>query len=176
MDEKENANKMSCKRAANSSEAAVAPSRKKKKTTKKPVIQLTAFFELVKNSQGFPIHQCRYQKAVDDRMFVPKDYGENSRGMAWRDLSFCTSCKLEPCIMVEHLDDVLNKALKELEAQRQKIQAGKKCTDLATIKKIEKVPIRLLNKYFGKDYMSRVGVPCCVFKETQVYTQEWFNS
>ncbi len=167
---------MSSKRA-NSFEAAVAPSRKrKKKTTKKPVIKMTTFFEVAKNSQGFPIHQCRYQKAVNDRMYVPKNYGENSRGKAWRNLSFCVSCKLEPCIMVEHFDDVLQKALAELEAQREKIEAGKKCTDLATIKKIEKVPIRFLNKYFGKEYMARVGVPCCVFKETQEYTQEWFNS
>lgn len=175
MDER-GSSKKSIKRAK-SSEGCIVKSRKKKKTTKKkPVVVLTTFFEHRKNSQGFPMHQCRYQKEVNDHMYVPKNYGELSRGMAWRNLSFCTSCKLEPCIMVEHFEDVFEKAMVELKVQSQKIAAGKKCTDLATIQKIEKVPIRFLTKYFGKEYMARHGIPNCVLKGTHEYTQEWYNS
>lgn len=175
MDEK-NSTK-NCIKGGKSLEAFVLRKKKKApKKKKKPIVLLTTFFEHRKNSQGFPMHQCRYQKEVKDHMYVPKNYGELSRGKAWRNLNFCRSCKLEPCIMVEHFEDVFKKAMVELKVQRQKIEAGKKCTDLATIQKIEKVPIRLLTKYFGKDYMARHGVPNCVFKETHEYTQEWFNS
>ncbi len=79
MDNKKDSKKSS--KRANSFDTAVAPSRKKKKkTTKNPVIKMTTFFEVAKNPQGFSIHQCRYQKAVNDRMYVPKNYGENLVG------------------------------------------------------------------------------------------------
>lgn len=138
-----------------------------KKPRKKKPLGLKAFFQTATNSQGFPIHQCRYEPTVKDHVYVPKNYGEMTKGFLWRDLSFCASCKLQPCIMVEHYDEFFDKSFKMHWAKKVAEEEGRKAsTEMEIAKKMEKEATKQLRKYFGRDYMSKNHVPECVIKGT----------
>ena len=142
----------------------------KKKPRKKKPLGLKAFFQTATNFQGFPIHLCRYEPAISDHVFVPKNYGEMTKGYVWRDLSFCRSCKLQPCIMVEHQDEHIEKACHLRWDKKVAEEEGRKaCSELDIAKKMEKHVTKQLRKYFGRDYTNGKldgQVPDCVIQGT----------
>ena len=156
----------------------VIPLKKKRKTTKKTKRPgLKAFFETTKNSQGFGMHLCRYESKIGDHVYVPKNYGQLSRGMVWRNLDFCPSCKLQPCISVEHFDEISKKSFEEHYANDEAVKAGKKGRKpLAIMERIEKFTMRFMVKYFGREYVKRVGTPGCILEHTHKYHMDWMAS
>ena len=138
-----------------------------KKAKKKKPVGMKQFFATATNFQGFPIHLCRYEPAVGDMVFVPKNHGALTKGYAWRDLSFCTSCMLQPCIMVEHQDAIQDMASDLCWAKRFAEGEGRKSrTHLEIVKKMENHATKQLRKCFGRDHKSNNHVPDCVIKGT----------
>ena len=99
--------------------------KKKKKKRKKKPLKMTSFFAAATNFQGFPMLRCRYEPSIGDHVFVPEDYGGLSKLSPWRDQSFCSSCNLKPCIMVEHQSDISAAAVDEHFKQEMAEQEGK---------------------------------------------------
>lgn len=147
---------------------------KKKKATKKKPVTVKAFFPTMTNSQGFGMHLCRYEQSVRDYVFVPKNYGQKARSEG-KPMIYCSCCKLTPCITVEHWEDVFRVAYDEHTKQWEGMQQGKKKkSDLAIMKKLERFTVRLMGKYFGREYTKKIGIPECIMKDTNQYTHEWY--
>jgi hypothetical protein len=128
--------------------------KKKKRGKKKKPVGMKAFFPALKNSQGFDMHLCRFESAIQDHVFVPKKYGDLSRNAGWRDLSFCRSCKLTPCLTVEHFDEIFAKAMEEHRLRKKLEIEGKKTgsrNDVELMKRIDGFCMKLMRKHFGKD-------------------------
>ena len=148
-----------------------------KKRKKKP-LGMKAFFPTVKNFQGFPVHLCRYEASIGKKVYIPsEDYGQLSKFCPWRDFSFCPSCNLQPCIMVEHQDDIQSAAHDVHWNQKRAEEEGRKaCSNLDIVKKAEKQAMKNLRTHFGRDYMKRCNncVPDCVISGTQKFGQDEF--
>ena len=150
---------------------------RKKTAKKKKKLLVKSFFQTLKNPQGFDLHHCRYEPTVGEHVYVPKNYGHSSDGAVWRVLDFCACCKLQPCITVEHMEDIRSQAMDEHWARKEGEEAGKKTIDdLAIFVRIEKYILRAMTKYFGRDYMKTTGTPSCVISETHNFTTAWFDS
>ena len=145
--------------------------KKKKVAKKKKPLQVKNFFPTLKNSQGFPKHLCCYEESIKDYVFVPKNYGTSIA--KWRNNEFCCCCKLKPCITVEYFDLIQHKCFEEHHAMDQAREEGRKIKDLTVINRLQRMIMNLLKKHFGRDYVNEVGVPECVFKETQEYNLRW---
>ena len=159
-------------------EGEVISIKKKRKTNskKKKPLGVKDFFSTVKNSQGFGMHLCRYEQSMGDHVYVPRNYGQLSKGKLWRNLDFCPSCKLQPCINVEHFDEIQKESFEEYYAQDQAENAGKKPKKpLAMLKKMEKFTLKFMTKYFGREYVKRVGTPGCILNETHEYHRSWYE-
>ena len=151
--------------------------KKRKKESKKKPLGLKAFYPTVKNSQGFDLHLCRYEPSIQDHVYVPKNYGKISQNTRWRNLNFCPSCKLKPCITVEHWDEIHAKAMEEHWANKKAEEEGKKTrSEVMVMKRIENFTMKKMTKYFGKEYTKQEGTPCCIIYDTQEYNNKFFNS
>ena len=137
---------------------------KVKKKRKKKAPGVKSFFQTKKNFQGFDRHLCQYEDSIKDYVFVPKNYGERSQ---FRDNKYCTSCQLKPCIMIEHMDDIVPQATSEL--------FPRKRSEVAVAGRMENYVKKLLVKYFGRDHVKRVGTPNCVIEETNSFTHDWLD-
>ena len=144
-----------------------------KKKKKKPSIK--AFFQTVTNSQGFPIHKCRYEERIGDHVYVPPNYdGRLSLGGAIRGKTdFCIWCKLKPCIAVEHFEEIHKKMWDEHYKMGEAQKAGKKTNNVTVINKVARFTNRFMRKYFGSEYTKRVGTPHCIMNEIFEYNYEW---
>jgi vancomycin resistance protein YoaR len=149
---------------------------KKKKTArkKKKKNPITAYFERLKNSQGFDLKDCRYEPSIGEQVYVPKNYG-----YAIWDRSFCPHCKLKPCITVEYMDTILTKAREEhkkREEAEMEGAKGKKVCPIAVMDRIANYTMKLMKKHFGREYVNRTGIPQCVIEESHTYSLEWYQS
>ena len=150
-----------------------------KKPKKKKPLGMKAFFQTAKNFQGFPIHLCRYEASIGKHVYTPKNYGELTKGFLWRDLSFCPSCQLQPCLMVEYQDDIQSTAHDlRWEQMKAEEEGTKACTNLDIVKKAEKQAMKHFRKHFGREYMKRCNnrVPDCVISGTHHFGDDefWF--
>lgn len=145
--------------------------RRKKRAAKKKPASVKAFFPTLKNSQGFPLHLCRYEPSVGDHVYVPKSYGQISMGTRGR--KFCPHCMLQPCLTLEHLDEIQDSQFDYHWAHDKAAQAGRKVRKLTPVSRAERCMVQLAAKYFGKEHMKRVGVPQCCINEAHQYNVEW---
>ena len=152
-------------------------SEKKSKGKKKPKPNtLTNYFQTRKNSQGFDIHLCRYEKKMEDYVYLPKNYGH--RAKPWRDCSFCCSCKLQPCIAIEYWDEIFEKAYEEykkMEAAKRDGSLGKKICPVAVMDRIAKFAMKYYRKHRGSNYVKMTGMPECIIKSSNEYNLTWWN-
>ena len=149
--------------------------RPKKKPKKKP-LTMKNFFATTTNSQGFGMHLCRYEKSIGDHVYVPPKYGKLSKGRAfWLNQGFCSDCKLQPCITVEHHEEIKEKLMDHHDKDDRAINAGKKPNNVTLLNKSERSILTFMTKYFGGDYAKRVGTPCCVMKAAHQFNREWLE-
>ena len=151
--------------------------RKNLRSKKKAKVNtITNYFASQKNSQGFDLHLCRYEKKVDDKVYVPKNYGH--RAKPWDDRSFCCSCKLQPCITVEYYDEIYEKANQEHEkrevAEKEGI-GGKRSCPVAVVDRIANFAMKFMRRHFGSEYVKTHGMPECIIKESHQFNLAWFN-
>lgn len=145
---------------------------KKKKKKKPKAIKMTNFFQTRKNFQGFDMHLCRYEPSIKDHVYVPKCHEEVAKARPWVERKFCCSCKLQPCIMETHLEEITHKWLDEWNVHKKAIEEGRRVKAMTPVNRLEKFILSLLTKCFGRNYMKENGTPDCVVKQVCDY-YEW---
>jgi hypothetical protein len=156
--------------------AAWLKKKKKRRTTKKKVERpgVKAFFETKKNFQGFGMHLCRFVDSIGEHVCVPKNYGQLSKARGLKCPNFCPSCKLQPCINVEHYDDIEEKSYEEYKGEDEAVKDGKKPTKpLALMQRMERFTPRFMTRHFGRDHVKQFGTPMCIMEATQKFHREW---
>lgn len=124
------------------------PAKKRRKSKQK---KLGMFFETETNFQGFKTMYCRYQPELNDKVFVPKEYGEKAKKYKL-DCSFCRYCLLGPCITIEHpVGDV---------CYYYSVQQRMYNKDIRP--RVEATMRDFLTDLFGKKYMRKMPTPRCV--------------
>ena len=150
-----------------------------KKTKKKKKPSIKAFFQTVTNSQGFPIHKCRYEERIGDHVYVPPNYdGRLSLGGAIRGKTeFCPWCKLKPCIAVEHFEDIFHKSYNEHSKAEKRFKEGRlnQKNNEALINRIARSTNQFMRKYFGSEYTKKVGTPHCIMNDIFEYNYNWIK-
>jgi hypothetical protein len=139
---------------------------KKKKKKKKP-LTMKNFFPTLKNSQGFDLHLCRYEESIQQHVFLPKKYGYLSRHRVPH--QFCNECKLKPCIIIEHEEEIFEIQYQEHNAHDIAQKEGKKVRELTAVNRSERRMMNIMTRHFGKDYVKKWGVPNCIIKESHSY-------
>lgn len=126
---------------------------KKKRSKKTKEKSIRSYFIPETNFQGFEKRLCVYESSIKDFVFVPKKYAVKSkkRGILGK---FCQSCKLGPCIATEHYD--------ELSAKAAKVAVSDGKSTRIVVKRCETLMKGFMRKYFGREYLNRVGLPECV--------------
>ena len=123
---------------------------KKKKVTKER--SLKTYFVVPKNFQGFDRSLCYFEKKVGDFVFLPKDYAtEYCQSFPVR---FCPKCLLGPCISLIHHRDVCRMAAD--------LSFSNQVSHMKVVRKCETLMRGFMRKVFGREYTTRVGLPCCV--------------
>lgn len=146
----------------------------RKKTPKRKPPSVKNFFSTVKNSQGFDMHLCRYEPSIRDYVYVPRKYHQLTKAKLWIDRTkFCSCCKLQPCITVEHAEEIAHKACEVFSAHEKALQEGKRVKQQTPVTAVERFIVSLMNKYFGREYMKRNGTPECVITEACQWHQLW---
>ena len=124
---------------------------KKKKKKAKPT-KIDKLFKPKTNFQGFEMKHCVYEPTIKKHVFVPKNYGKNTRDEK-EIYSFCQHCNLKPCITLEHYSDMVEKAA-ELSIA--------KCLPYNTIvARLETKTKGFMRKYFGAAFTRDHGLPQC---------------
>ena len=137
----------------------------KKKARKAKAAKLENYFQVKKNSQGFAMKNCVFEKAVNSYVFVPKNYGSSKSG------EFCVHCKLRPCIAEEHYSDMVDKA--------SELSIEKRLDHRTIVCRLETLMKSFMRKYFGREYTRKNGLPQCVHEKMpsiSAYTQKDYDS
>ena len=142
---------------------------RKKRTKTKPA-SIRSFFPTLKNSQGFGLHLCRYEEKVGDHVYQPKNYGQVSRQLK---AELCIWCKLKPCITIEHHECIQDVLFDKHQAHDKEKEAGKKVRSAPPVNRAERFMVKLMTRYFGKEYMKKEGVPNCCMREAWRFHTEW---
>lgn len=151
--------------------------KKRKKTTKPKPITVKNFFPTLKNSQGFDMHLCRYEASIRDYVYVPRKYHKITKAKLWIDRSkFCPSCKLQPCINVEHFEEIGHKSFEVHSAHDKAKEEGRRVRAVTPVRSLERYIMSLMTKYFGREYMNRNGMPECVIEEACKWNDDWKKS
>jgi hypothetical protein len=121
---------------------------KKVVTHKKRAKTMKSFFPSKKNHQGFPMKECKFQKAEGAHMYRPWWYGRSYTNDPDNEgvyPTYCKHCKLQPCITVEnkHTMPSLGKRAME-EDKRTPAQAR-----LAVANRLEMARRRIFQLDFG---------------------------
>lgn len=128
---------------------------KTQKSKKKPCKKNTLhnYYQPVLNSQGFPVHLCKYEDSIKDLAYVPKKYQEIAKPTYVS--TFCSHCKLTPCASHFHYKELCQKA--------SSIIVENKGTALLANKRCETLMKAHMRRYFGAKYTREVGLPECFY-------------
>ncbi len=150
---------------------------KKRKNRKPKPTPITKFFDIKKNSQGFSLASCKYEPIAGDHVYVPKHYPEIHK--PWLEKKYCADCKLSPCIVLVHQDELYTKAWEEHKRRKEWLSLGargKKVCEEAIFGRVQKYALVKMEKAFNKKYVRDLdAIPCCITKECMLLNSAWHN-
>jgi hypothetical protein len=120
--------------------------------------KLKKFFEVKKNSEGYPMQHCKYHPVLKEYVYFPPDYGKNGSARYPDFKRFCNNCRLCPCIANETYYDAWDyaKAVKEKTVDGKNMSKEEVRADTQVW--LMKQHCKLLKTRYGK----KKPVPACI--------------